>query len=146
MQSGLLDGLLNCRSGNPHAVNDEVLELNLLSAQRPEELIAELTSFSSQWNSRLKQVIEYECILTEESLSTRNEPDDKVDFREFEDNLDDRQLPTSLRDVIQPSKRFFMIVGPDLSNLTKLRCVDIQLGTIQTQPTRVKSEREAQQQ
>ena len=60
----------------------------------------ELTSFSNQWNSRLKQVIEYDCILTEEALAVKNEPDDRVEFHEFEDNLDDRELPASLRDVI----------------------------------------------
>lgn len=40
-------------------------------------------------NNRLRKSEAYECVLTEETLSTKNEPDDTADFLEFESNLDD---------------------------------------------------------
>lgn len=125
VHSGIFDRLLNLRSRNPLAIHNEVLDLNIFSAEQPDQFMAELTAFSNRWNSRLKSVIEYECILSEETLATGNEPDDKRDFVVYEDNLNDSDLPASLRDVIVPSKRYFAIVGPDLTNLTMMRCVDI---------------------
>ena len=59
----------------------------------------------------------------------KQEPVDRVDFQEFE--MDEAELPSSMRDVIRPSKKYYAIVGPDLTNLTKLKNVDIKIGTIQ---------------
>ena len=87
--------------------------------------MVELTHFSNEWTNRLKRVTSYELALTDEALSERNEPVDKQEFHEFENNLEVDEMPSSLRDVMQPSKKYFAIVGPDLTNLTKLRNVDL---------------------
>ena len=129
LHSGLLDVLMSqCIGGPPIAArnggnNTEELEMNLLSAQYLDQFLVELTQFSNEWTNRLKKVTSYELHLTAEALSERNEPVDSRDLQEFESNLEVDQVPSSLRDVMRPSKKYFAIVGPDLTNLTKLKNV-----------------------
>ena len=42
------------------------------------------------------------------------------------------------------SKKYYAIVGPDFTDLTKLQNVDIQVGTIQNEPTAIRSEEQAE--
>ena len=66
----------------------------------------------------------YELNLNEEALSVRNEPVDHLDFHEFE-NMEDESLPSSMRDVIRPPKRYFVVLGPDQTNLSSIKHLDI---------------------
>ena len=83
IQSGLLDQCMNCGHG-PHATNNEVLEMNLLSMEYLDQVLIELNQFSNEWNNRLKKVTWYELTLTDEAMGFENEPIDKADFHEFE--------------------------------------------------------------
>ena len=62
--------------------------------------------------------------LSEEQLSVAREPIDAQDFSEYENYADD-DLPSSIRDVIRPAKRYYAIVGPDLTDLSSFKTVDI---------------------
>ena len=49
--------------------------------------------------------------------------------------MEDESLPSSMRDVIRPPKRYFVVLGPDQTNLSSIKHLDIQIATIQTDKT-----------
>lgn len=81
-------------------------------------------------NRSRRPASQYEVFITEKALSLDREPVDDVDFFEFEDDEDVRDLTPARRAAMQIPKRVYAIVGPDLSNLSDLTHVNVQLATI----------------
>ena len=66
--------------------------MNLLSADYIDQVLIELSRLSNEWSSRRQKVTTYELELTEETLSIKHEPVDKIDFKEFESSNSDDAL------------------------------------------------------
>ncbi len=84
----------------------------------------ELQVFNNELENRIRKVTFYELNLSEEALSVQNEPIDHLDFHEHE-NMEGENIPSSMRDVIRPPKRYFVVLGPDQSNLTDIKHLDM---------------------
>ena len=123
MQSGLLNCLLNC-TGDRQATNEDILARNLLDQEYFDQVIIELQSINTELENRVRKVTFYELDLSEEALSIQNEPVDHLDFHEYE-NMEDESLPSSMRDVIRAPKRYFVVLGPDQTNLSSIKHLDI---------------------
>ena len=87
-----------------------IIERNILSNSREARhwLLIELMVVR---NSRKPSI--YELNLTNEALKERNEPNDSIDFREYESDDSDDERGADL----PKRKKFYAVVGPDLSCL-----------------------------
>jgi len=85
---------------------------------------------------QLQQIVEevrnraIETVFYELDLSKETEPVDSLDFVEFEEEQGFEHISSSLRDVLRPNKRYFAVVGPDLSDLSSMKNLDIKIATI----------------
>ena len=132
-QNGLLNWLLNW-TGDPQAPSNEVLDRNILNEDYYALLVI-LQQLGEEIRNKAKETIFYELELSQDTLSVKNEPQDAIDFCEYEDMSGLENLSSSLRDVLRPSKRYFAVIGPDMTDLGSLKDLDVKIATIQSGKT-----------
>ena len=120
--AGLFNRLLNC-TGDRNATGTYILEQSFLNTEEFENVLVHLHQVGQDLQSRMNKVHFYQVKISKKALSHKREPKDDSDLVEFE--KDQTEVGSSIHDVIQPRKKYFAIIGPDMTDLSSLATIDL---------------------